>query len=239
MVRWWFLGAVALALAAPAHAACVDPSTLTRSTASITRYFDESERGAGSLGIRGTAWFSSPTTVVTAEHVASAMKLSEQGWKPVEFAQGEIKQSIFVRVGRIAGSGAEKIAILELRTAYIGAEALQLRMEPLVAGEHVVGLAYPKSQLRFAAGRFVRYADGDPAARTALFEMYDGEDRLVLDHGASGAAILDCEGRVVAVVSNLFTQTIQSPFRAIRISTAWGQPNIVSIPIHVLSTSNP
>jgi hypothetical protein len=65
--------------------------------------------------------------------------------------------------------------------------------------------------------------------------MYDGQDRLVLDHGASGAAILDCEGRVVAVVSNLFTQTMQSPFRPIRVSTAWGQPNVVSVPIQVLS----
>jgi hypothetical protein len=65
--------------------------------------------------------------------------------------------------------------------------------------------------------------------------MYDGDDRLVLDHGASGAPILDCEGRVIAVVSNVFTQTVQSPFRAIRVSTAWGQPNVVSVPIQVLS----
>ena len=64
--------------------------------------------------------------------------------------------------------------------------------------------------------------------------MYDGDDRLVLDHGASGAPVLDCEGRVVAVVSNIFTQTMQFPSRAIRISTAWGSPNIVSVPIQVL-----
>jgi len=35
-------------------------------------------------------------------------------------------------------------------------------------------------------------------------------------------------------VSNLLTQTMQFPFRALRISTAWGQPNVVSIPIEVL-----
>jgi hypothetical protein len=46
--------------------------------------------------------------------------------------------------------------------------------------------------------------------------------------------VLDCEGRVVAVVSNIFTQTMQFPSRAIRISTAWGSPNIVSVPIQVL-----
>jgi Trypsin-like peptidase domain len=140
--------------------------------------------------------------MVTAEHVASAMKLSAQSWKPVELVQGETAQSVSMRVWRIEGSGAERIAILELSTAYAGAQSLQLRMEPLDAEERVVGLAYPKRHLRFATGRFVQYADGDAGSRAALFEMYDGEDRLVLDHGASGAAILDCEGRVVAVVKD-------------------------------------
>jgi S1-C subfamily serine protease len=56
----------------------------------------------------------------------------------------------------------------------------------------------------------------------------------VVDHGASGAPVLDCAGRVVAVVSNVFTQTLQFPSRAIRISTAWGSPNVVSVPVQVL-----
>jgi hypothetical protein len=56
----------------------------------------------------------------------------------------------------------------------------------------------------------------------------------VLDHGASGAPVLDCAGRVVAVVSNLFTTTMQFMSRAIRISTAWGNPNVVSVPIQAV-----
>ena len=39
---------------------------------------------------------------------------------------------------------------------------------------------------------------------------------------------------MVAVVSNLFTQTLQFRPNAIRISTAWGQPNVVSVPVQVL-----
>ena len=103
--------------------------------------------------------------------------------------EGENKQSIAVRILRHAGSGAEKISVLELRAAYAGAQALQIRMEPLAAEERVVSLAYPGNRLRFAAGRFVRYGDSDRVAGAALFEMYDGDDRLVLDHGASGAPV--------------------------------------------------
>ena len=68
----------------------------------------------------------------------------------------------------------------------------------------------------------------------ALLEMHGGDDRLVVDHGASGAPVLDCGGRVVAVVSTLITQTIRFLSNAVRISTAWQQPNVVSIPIDVL-----
>ena len=98
----------------------------------------------------------------------------------------------------------------------------------------MVSLAYPKNRLRFAGGRFVEYGGGEKFAGTALLELYDGDDRLVLDHGASGAPVLDCEGRVVALVSNLFTQTMQFFSQPIRISTAWGTANVVSVPIQVL-----
>ena len=71
----------------------------------------------------------------------------------------------------------------------------------------------------------------------ALLEMYEGENRLVVDHGASGAPVVDCAGRVAAVVTNVFTQTLSWSFRVIRISTAWGTPNVVSVPVQVLGDS--
>ena len=170
--------------------------------------------------------------MVTAEHVVVAMGLSQQNWKQVEVLTSESKQSIDVRILHLAGAHSERSSSY-WRKPFPGAKGLQLRLEPLTPEERVVSLAYPGNRLRFAGGRFVEYGDRELAG-TALLEMYDGDDRLVLDHGASGAPVLDCEGRVVAVVSNIFTQTMQFPSRAIRISTAWGSPNIVSVPIQVL-----
>jgi hypothetical protein len=209
---------------------------LTHSTASIAHYFDEREQQPrpGVLGISGTGWFLSPNSMVTVEHVAAAMRLSDQNWKQIEIRKGEDKQSIPARIGHVAGSYAEKIAVLELQTTFSGVRGFQLRMEPLIPEEPVLSLAYPGDRPRVAGGRFVRYGDSGRLAGTALLEMYDGNDRLVLDHGASGAPVVDCAGRVVAVVSNLFTATIPFMSRVIRISTAWGSPNVVSVPIPAL-----
>jgi hypothetical protein len=236
VLRLWFVSALVLgALSSRVEATCVDPSALDRSTVSITRIFDGQERKVDAvLGVRGTAWFLSSTAMVTAGHVATAMNLSNQKWTPVEILDGHGAQSIAVRVIRVVGAHAEKIAMLELQTPFPGVQSLQIRIEPLAPEERVMSLAYPGNRLRFARGRFVEYGDSDKFAGTALLEMYDGDDRLVLDHGASGAPVLDCQGRVVAVVSNLFTQTMQFLSNAIRISTAWGQANVASVPVQVL-----
>ena len=178
MLRQWFVAALVMgATSSCVEAACVDPSTLVHSTASISRYFDEGEQKTGVLGIRGTAWFLSPASMVTAEHVATAMRLSDEEWKQVEILEGANKRSISVRIQRLAGSHAEKIAVLELLAAYPTAQSLQMRIEPLVAEEQIVSLAYPGSRLRFAAGRFVKYGDSDRVTGAALLEMYDGDDR--------------------------------------------------------------
>lgn len=218
------------------EAGCVDPAAWAGSTASITRIFDTGEPQAepGVVGIRGSGWLLSPTAMVTIGHVALAMNLSFDGWKPLEVHEAEGRRSIPARIAALAGAGPEKIAVLELQSAFSRAPGLRVRTEPLVADEPVVSLAYPGGRPRIATGRFVQYGDEKKYAGAALLELYDGNDRLVLDHGASGAPVLDCEGRVVAVVSELFEQTIQFISKPIRISTAWGMPNVVSVPAQVL-----
>src|SRR5215475_5324054 len=100
-----FIAFFLLAAGGFAKAACVDPAQLLHTTVSITRHFDERELGVhpGIVGVRGTGWFLSPTTIVTAEHVSTAMTLSAQDWKPIEVANGDTSQLIFARILRLAG----------------------------------------------------------------------------------------------------------------------------------------
>jgi hypothetical protein len=235
--RLWVLALfVLLANTQLIAAACVDPTQLAHSAVGIFRHFDDSERDSqrGLAGVRGTGWFLSPTTIVTAEHVTAGMKLSTRDWKPLEIVNGDGSQFIAARIQRLAGSHAEKLALIELQHAASDARSVAIRRDPLVPEEPVITLAYPSGRPRLVGGRFVRFGDGGQLAGMALLEMYEGENRLVIDHGASGAPVLDCEGRVAAVVSNVFTQSFQWAYREIRISTAWGMPNVVSVPVQVL-----
>jgi len=219
-----------------AGAVCVDPAMLSNSTVSITRHFGDGERTRDPtlLGVRGTAWFLSPQLAVTAAHVAQSMGLSSQDWKEVEIHRGGTAHSDLVRIQRLAGEEPEKIAVLEFRSTFPAAHPLPIRTEPLIAGEPVASIAYPGDRLRFASGRFVRQGEGKKLEGMALFEIADGDDRLVLDHGASGAPVVDCEGRAVAVVTNVFAKTMSFMSQAIRISTSWGSPNVAAVPISVL-----
>ena len=217
-------------------AACVDPTQLAHSAVSIMRHFDDAEHDERPdlIGVRGTGWFLSPTTIVTAEHVTAGMKLSTEDWKPLEIVDQDSSQFIAARVQRLAGDKAERLAVIELQHAVPVARSVSIRKDPLVPEEKVATLAYPAGQPHVVEGRFVRFGEDGKLAGAALLEIYEGDNRLVIDYGASGAPVVDCEGRVAAVVSNVFTQNLVWISRQIRISTAWGMPNVVSVPIQVL-----
>lgn len=220
-----------------AQAGCVDAASLTHSTVAITRYFDDAERTAtrpGVFGAQGTAWFLSPTAIVTVAHVAEGMKLSTQVWKPIDIQDGDDIRSNAVRIRRLAGTQQEKLAVLELQKPVADARSVAIRTTPLVPEDDVVTLAYPDGRSRLVGGRFVKVGDDGALAGTAMLELYDGNNRLAVDHGASGAPVFDCEGRVAAVVSTVITQTLAWATDDIRISTAWGTPNVVSVPIQAL-----
>jgi hypothetical protein len=230
------IGALLFSVHSHAETSCIDSALLARSTVSITRYFDDLERSVRTnlVGIQGTGWFHSPTTIVTVEHVAAAMELSTQSWKLLELQHDGDTQSISVRIQRSAGIHAEKLVVLELQTAIAAAPSVAIRMSPLMPEDRLVAVAYPGENRRSVGGRFVKYVTDGKLAGTALLEMYEGNNRLAIDHGASGAPVFDCEGRIVAVIATVMTQIFQSPFGERRVSTAWGMPNVVSVPIQEL-----
>ena len=217
------------------EAACIEPAQLAHSAVSITRYFDEAERAAhpGVIGTSGTAWFLSPTTIVTAEHVSTGMMLTTE-WKSLDISEGDDTRSMPARVARVTGRGGEKLAVLELQSEFPQARRAAIRTVPLAPEDQVVTLAYPDRRPRVVGGRFVKYGEDERLAGAALLEMFDGNDRLAVDHGASGAPVYDCGGRIAAVVTTVITQSLPGWSGHMRTSTPWGTPNVLSVPIQAL-----
>jgi Trypsin-like peptidase domain len=232
---------VLLATTGTINAACVDATQLAHTAVNIMRHFDDAQREAHPdlIGIRGTGWFLTPATIVTAEHVTAAMNLSMDEWKPLEIIDESGSQFIAARIQRLAGGPVERLAIIELQRTVAASQSATIRKEPLLPEEPVATLAYPAGIAHLVSGRFVRVGDEGKLEGMALLEMYEGENRLVIDHGASGAPVFDCTGRVVAVVTNVFTRTLNWSYHVIRISTAWGMPNVVSVPVQVLNDPSP
>ncbi|MGA7774384.1 MAG: hypothetical protein WCA25_15745 [Pseudolabrys sp.] len=61
------------------------------------------------VGIHGTAWFQSATNVVTVGHVATAMGLSTEDWKPLDIKDGADSKLISARIQRWVDVDTEKL----------------------------------------------------------------------------------------------------------------------------------
>jgi hypothetical protein len=231
-----------IAPSARAEEACIDPSTLATTTVSITRYFTADEKPLPSLdGYRATAWFYRSTRyLVSIAHFVDDPPVLPRGeWRNVVVRQRDVTVQVSARLLAVVKALPEGLALFELREPFPNARPLKLREKPLSRNEPVRSIAY-LDELRFAKGRFAEIAGGgdippdDPFAKvqagSALFEMWDIEernnDRYVLDHGASGAPIVDCEGNVAAVASSFITQgSLSFAGREIRLTTPWGMAN--------------
>ena len=69
------------------------------------------------VGIHGTAWFQSATND-TVGHVATAMGLSTEDWKPLDIKDGADSKLISARIQRWVDGDTEKLVVLELQTAF-------------------------------------------------------------------------------------------------------------------------
>ncbi|WP_457108095.1 trypsin-like peptidase domain-containing protein [Methylobacterium sp. P5_C11] len=235
---------------------CVDPSRAARAVVSITRYFSEPQRdGRGEVvGERATAWFyTSPRLLVTAAHFA--IGFPDEGWHEAELRQSahegepEVTARVQVRVtvkGRISegpkrGPGstglADDVAIMELHDPFPNATVLDVQPTAPAHDDPVLVLGYPEGQMQAARG-IVRQAAESAGRYTglALLEV-QGANRLLLDHGASGAPVLDCgKGAVVAVLNGLLTSPplLFLPRGHAAIPTPWGSPTNTAVPASTL-----
>jgi hypothetical protein len=236
-----FVFMMVVAQCAGAEDACIDPSTLAATTVSITRYFTADEKPRPSLdGYRATAWFYSSTRylVSIAHFVDDAPVLPRGEWRKVDLQQRDVTVQVSARLLAVVKALPEGFAIFELREPFPNAQTLKLREKPLSRNEPVLSIAYLDG-LRLAKGRFAEIAGSSNIARdhpfakvrpgSGLFEMWDIErhnDRYVLDHGASGAPIVDCEGNVAAVASSIVTQgSLYLAGREFTLTTPWGVAN--------------
>ena len=231
-----------IAQCARAEDACIDPSTLATTTVSITRYFTADEKPRPSLeGYRATAWFYGSTRyLISIAHFVDDVPVLPRGeWRKVDVQQQDVTVQVSARLLAVVRALPEGFAIFELQEPFPNAQTLKLREKPLSRNEPVLSIAYLDG-LRFAKGRFAEIAGSSDIARdhpfakvrpgSGLFEMWDIEernnDRYVLDHGASGAPIVDCEGDVAAVASSIVTQgSLHFAGREIRLTTPWGMAN--------------
>ena len=231
-----------IAQCARAEDACIDPSTLAATTVSITRYFTADEKPRPSLdGYRATAWFYGSTRylVSIAHFVDDAPVLPRGEWRKVDVQQRDVTVQVSARLLSVVRALPEGFALFELREPFPNARTLKLRERPLSRNEPVRSIAYLDG-LRLAKGRFAEIAGSSdiapdhPFAKvrpgSGLFEMWDIEernnDRYVLDHGASGAPIVDCEGNVAAVASSIVTQgSLYFAGREFTLTTPWGMAN--------------
>ncbi|MCB8820898.1 S1 family peptidase [Microvirga rosea] len=239
-------------------ASCGDPLRLARSVVSIVWQYGQPRRDGSQeiVGERATAWFyASPRFLVTAAHFAK--ELPAEGWQEVELRQssreGEPAVAVQVRLrvtvqgkiseGDAGGRGrdvrmAEDLAILELQEPFQDAQILEVQPEAPSDNATVLILGYPKGQMKAALGT-IRGTEG-AASRypgLALLEV-QGSDRLLLNGGASGAPVLDCKGRVVAVLNGLLTGPslpFLPPERSV-IPTPWGSPTNTAVPVRMLES---
>jgi hypothetical protein len=196
----------------------------------------------------GTVWFIGKQQVVAVLH-DHADVLAD--WTEITLSTGNqigeapiYTRSTLARLLHTIETGTdEKLYIVELAETFTDIEVPKIRFDPLSDKEPVYSLTYDDGVFALATGRHLlpeQSTDaanpGDPPPPFLMFELADPseKDRLVIDAGSSGSPIFDCQGHVVSAVAMVLTQELNL-MGVMRVSTAWGEPNVYGVSINAIT----
>lgn len=209
---------VLLAGAESARAAdCVDPRDYANSVVRIERVV---EQGAPRSWV-GSGWFyQSRQVLITNEHVVSALALGEQEWTSVLLQTSKpgathgFIQRTKARV--LARDTRDDIALVLLEYPVMGVRPMEIKTGEVAPGEPLAIAGYASGLLHFGNAR--AYTGPQPVARFRqphsqfAIDVQGTANQDAFSAGGSGSPVLNCEGRVVGIFSNLIDERYLSLF---------------------------
>ncbi len=190
-----------------------------------------------------TSWFLTQRQMLTIDHVSWGMKLSPYFSSDLVIFQRSLtsKEDVAAmwneaRITKSNRRSPEAVHLVTLKQPVTKANPVKgIRTTPLRDDEPVFAVVYPRSKLHIAHGRFVAHGAFGKQYRErgfALFELSDGENRAIVNHGASGAPVFDCDGLVVGTIAVKLVHTHLSDGTALKhpLIAAKGLPNAAAVP---------
>jgi S1-C subfamily serine protease len=196
---------------------CVDPREYANGVVRIERVV---EHGAPRSWV-GSGWFyQSPQVLITNEHVVRKLALHEREWTSVllqaskpNASHGFIQRTkarVLVRDRR------DDIALVMLEDPAMGVRPMDIKMGEVSPGEHLAIAGYASGLLQFGTAR--AYSGPQPVARFRqpqsqfAIDVQGEANQAAFSAGGSGSPVLNCEGQVVGVFSNLIDERHLSLF---------------------------
>jgi S1-C subfamily serine protease len=237
-----------LVLVAVGHAAwagdCVDPRQYANSVVRIERVV---EQGAPRSWV-GSGWFyQSRHVLITNEHVVAKLALREQAWTSVllqaskpDASYGYIQRT---RAQVLVRDARDDLALVLLEHPVMGVRPMDINTGEVSPGEPLAIAGYASGLLHFGIAH--AYAGPQPVARFRqpesqfAIDVQGDANQAAFSAGGSGSPILNCEGQVVGIFSNLIDERYLSLFGMSGTRgrpTSAASPNAFAVRINALQT---
>jgi S1-C subfamily serine protease len=223
---------------------CIDPRQYANGVVRIERVVED----GGPRSWVGSGWFyQSRHVLITNEHVVAALALQEQAWTSVliqaskpDASHGYIqrlKARVLVRDSR------DDLALVLLEHPVLGVQPMDIKTGEVSPGEPLAIAGYARGLLHFGIAH--AYAGPQPVARFRqpesqfAIDVRGAANQAAFSAGGSGSPILNCQGQVVGIFSNLIDERYLSLFGAWGTQgrpTSAASPNAFAVRIETLLT---